>query len=259
MFSNDTVESLNRFLEKAFNEHSARGGGRQTATATASCGRSQASIDSDADALRQVLQWVFLYFHIHLHQHDVFRHVPCVPRAALETTPSAPPPFLSSLLSAAPIHGRARQRRCDANDVGASEGHQEYSGLQMGSGLGAGLSSGAGLGLGGGSGLGLGLGLGVGLALGVGWGWGSGWGSGVGSGAGFSLGLGLGLGLGVCFGALCAHWKSVRWVCVSCVLPCSPCSPLCPFRSLPPYEFEECRWEGGKPGNPPVIVLAPCP
>ena len=57
MFSNDIVQSLNRFLKQAFNEHSARGGGRQTATGTASCGRSQASIDSDADALRQVLQW----------------------------------------------------------------------------------------------------------------------------------------------------------------------------------------------------------
>ena len=120
MFSNDIVESLNRCLKQAFNEHSAWGGGRQTATRTASRGRSQASIDSDADALRQVLQWVFLYFHIHLHQHDAVRHVPCVPRAALETTPSAPPPFLSSLLSSAPIHGRARQRKYDANDVGAS-------------------------------------------------------------------------------------------------------------------------------------------
>ena len=76
MFSNDIVESLNRFLKQAFNEHSARGGGRQTAAGTASRGRSQASIDSDADALRQVLQWVFLYFHIHLHQHDAVRHVP---------------------------------------------------------------------------------------------------------------------------------------------------------------------------------------
>ena len=228
MFSNDIVESLNRFLKQAFNEHSAPGGGRQTATGTASYGRSQASIDSGADALRQVLQWVFLYFQIHLHQHDVVRHVPCVAKAALQTTHSAPPPFLSSLLSSAPIHGRARQRRYDANDVGTFEGHQEYSGLQMGSGLGAGLGSGAGLGLGGGLGLGLGLGLGVGLGLGFGWG------LGVGLGTDFVLGLGLGLGLGVCFGALCAQWKSLHWVCVSCVLPCSPHSPLCPFRSLPP-------------------------
>ena len=228
MFSNDIVQSINRFLKHAFNEHSARGAGRQTPTGTASCCRSQASIDSDADALRQVLQWIFLYFHIHLHQHEAVRHVPCVPRAALETIPSAPSPFLGSLLSYAPIHGRARQRRYDATDVGACEGHQEYSGLQMGSGLGAGLGSGAGLGLGGGLGLHLGLGLGVGLGLGLGWG------LGVGLGARFGLGLGLGLGLGVCFGALCAQWKSVRWVCVSCVLPYSPRSPLCPFRSLPP-------------------------
>ena len=131
MFSNDIVESLNRFLKQAFNAHSARGGGRQTATGTAGCCRSQASIGSDADALRQVLQWVFLYFHIHLHQHDAVRHVPCVPRSALEATPSAPPPFLSSLLASAPIHGRARQRRYDANDVGASEGHQEYAGVRV--------------------------------------------------------------------------------------------------------------------------------
>ena len=252
MFSNDIVESLNRFLKQAFNEHSARGGGRQTATGTASYGRSQASIDSDADALRQVLQWVSLYLHIHLHQHDVVPHVPCVPRAALETTPSAPPPFLSSLLSSAPINGRARQRRYDANDVGASEGHQEYSGLQMGSGLGAGLGSGAGLGLGGGLGLGLGLGLGVGLGLGLGWG------LGVGLGAGFALGLGLGLGLGVCFGALCAQWKSVRWVCVSCVLPCSPCSPCVPFALCPPRNLMNVDGKG-KTREPPGYCACPMP
>ena len=33
MFSNDIVESLNRFLKQAFNEHSARGGGRQALAA----------------------------------------------------------------------------------------------------------------------------------------------------------------------------------------------------------------------------------
>ena len=107
----------------------------------------------------------------------------------------------------------------------------------MGWGLGAGLGSGAGLGLGGGLGLGLGLGLGVGLGLGLGWG------LGVGLGAGFGLGPGLGLGLGVCFGEPCAQWKSGRWVCVFRVLLYSPCSPLCPFRSLPPWEFDELTFK----------------
>ena len=59
MFSHDFVESLNRFLKQAFNEHSARGGGKQMATKQSACGRPEASVDSDADALGQVLQWAF--------------------------------------------------------------------------------------------------------------------------------------------------------------------------------------------------------
>ena len=49
MFSNDIVESLNRFLKQAFNEHNARGGDKQKATGQSACGR-PASVDSDADA-----------------------------------------------------------------------------------------------------------------------------------------------------------------------------------------------------------------
>ena len=47
MFSNDIVESLNRFLKQAFNEHGARGGGKQKATGQSACGRpsTEASID----------------------------------------------------------------------------------------------------------------------------------------------------------------------------------------------------------------------
>ena len=45
--------------------------------------------------MRQVLQWVFLYLHIHLHQHDAIRHVPCVPRASLESVPILHPPSLA--------------------------------------------------------------------------------------------------------------------------------------------------------------------
>ena len=48
----------------------------------------------------------------------------------------------------------------------------------------------------------------------------------MGSGAGFGLGLGLALGLGVCFGALCAQWKSVRWVCVSLPALLPPLPPV---------------------------------
>ena len=111
MFSNDIVGSQKRFLKQAFNEHSARGGGKQKATGQSACGHPEASVDLDADALGQVLQWVFLYFHIHLHQHDAVRHIPRVPRASLESVTHFPPAFLSSLLSSAPQHGRARQRR----------------------------------------------------------------------------------------------------------------------------------------------------
>ena len=110
IFSNNIVESRNKLLKRAFNEHSARGGGKQKATGQSACGRPEAFVDLDADA-RQVLQWVFLYFYIHLHQHDAVCHVPCVPRASLESVPHSPPAFLSSLLSSAPQHGHARQRR----------------------------------------------------------------------------------------------------------------------------------------------------
>ena len=108
MFSNDIVESLSRCLKQAFNEHIARGGGKQKAAGQSACGRPEASVDSDDDALGQVVRWIFLYFHIHLHQHDVGRHVPCVPKASLESLPHSPPPFLSSLLSSTPQHGPAR-------------------------------------------------------------------------------------------------------------------------------------------------------
>ena len=175
------------------------------------------------DALRQVLQWVFLYFHIHLQQYDAVQHVPCVSKSALETTPSAPLPFLSSLLFSAPRHGRARQRRYDANDVGSSEGHKEYSGLQMGSGLGAGSGSGAGLGLGGGSGLGFGLGLGVGLGLGLGWGFRCGfW-------CMFWFGPRFGFGFG------CMLWRALRAVEISAFGLCVSCVSLLP--PLPPVSL----------------------
>ena len=87
-FSNDIVVSLIRF-------HGARGSGKQKATGQSACGRPESSVDSDAGALGQVLQCIFLYFHIHLHQHDVVRHVPCVPRASLESVPHCPPPSLA--------------------------------------------------------------------------------------------------------------------------------------------------------------------
>ena len=214
MFSNDIVESLNRFLKQAFNEHSARGGGRQTATGTARCGRSQASIDSDADALRQVLQWVFLYFHIHLHQHDAVGHVPCVPRAALDTTPSAPPPFLSSLLSSAPIHGRARHR-ADMMQMmlallKATKNMQVCGfGLGWGFGLGFGLGPGCGFGLGPGCGFGLGFGLGVGCGFGC----------------GFWFGPRFGFGFG------CMLWRALRAVEIS---ELNLCVPACPAPPAPP-------------------------
>ena len=80
MFSNDILESQDRFLKQAFNEHSAQGGGKQKATGQNARGLPEACVDSDPDALGQVLQRVFLYFHIHLHQHDAVRHVPCFPQ-----------------------------------------------------------------------------------------------------------------------------------------------------------------------------------
>ena len=58
--------------------------------------------------------------------------------------------------------------------------------------------------------------------------------------------------------ALWAQCKSVRWVCVSCVLPCSPRSPLCPFRSLLFRNLINVDGKG-KTQEPPVIFLAPCP
>ena len=119
---------LDRSLKHAFNEHSARGGGKQKATGQSACGRPKASVNLDADALGQVLQWVFLYFHIHRHQHDVVRRVPCVPRAYLESIPHSPTPFLSSLLSSAPQHGRAHQQRY-AGHVGRHvEGNTKHAG-----------------------------------------------------------------------------------------------------------------------------------
>ena len=39
MFSNDIVESLNTFLKHAFNEHTAKGSGKQKATGQTAYGR----------------------------------------------------------------------------------------------------------------------------------------------------------------------------------------------------------------------------
>ena len=110
MFSNDIAESLDGFLKQAFNEHSAWGGGKQKATGQSACGRPEAFVDRDADTPGQVLQWVFLYFHIHLHQHGAGRHLSCVSGASPESVPHSLATFLSSLLSSAPQHGRARQQ-----------------------------------------------------------------------------------------------------------------------------------------------------
>ena len=53
MFSKSIVESLNRFLKEAFNEHSAQGGGKQKASGQNACGRPDASVDPDADTLNK--------------------------------------------------------------------------------------------------------------------------------------------------------------------------------------------------------------
>ena len=128
MFSNDIIDSLNAFLKQAFNEHHARGGGKQKATVQSAGGRPEASLDSDADAPGHVLQWGIPFFYIHLHLHDAVRHVPCVPKASLESVPHSPPPFLSSLLSYAPQHRRDRQRRF-AGPVGCrGEGNTKHAG-----------------------------------------------------------------------------------------------------------------------------------
>ena len=72
----------------------------------------------------------------------------------------------------------------------------------------------------------------------------------MGSGAGFGLGLGLGLGLGVCFGALCAQWKSVRWVCVSLPALLPPLHPVS-LLLFALQEFDDLLLRGrGKPKNP---------
>ena len=62
MFSNNMVESLNKFLKETFNKHSARGSGKQKATEQSACGRPEAFVDSDADVLGQVLNGFFYIF-----------------------------------------------------------------------------------------------------------------------------------------------------------------------------------------------------
>ena len=94
MFSNDIVEDLNKFLKQALKEHSAQGADKQKATGQSAFGRPKASVNLDVDTVGQVLHWVFLYFHIHVHQHDDVRHVPCVPKASLESIPQSPDPLL---------------------------------------------------------------------------------------------------------------------------------------------------------------------
>lgn len=93
MFCSDIVESLNRLLKRAFNDHSARGGGQ----------------GGWEDAMRQCLQWLFLYFEICLHEGHGFRRHQCRSAEALEggraLTPAPPPSKVFSC-----DHAPGRQR-----------------------------------------------------------------------------------------------------------------------------------------------------
>ena len=89
MFSSDVVESLNRLLKRACNDHFARGGGGGGWGA----------------AMEQCMQWVFLLFDVHLLEHGEPRQQQCVNAETLEAavprTP-APPPASTSKPSSSP-------------------------------------------------------------------------------------------------------------------------------------------------------------
>jgi hypothetical protein len=68
MFSGDVLETFNRLLKVAFNDHSNRGAQWEAGEAGA--------LDALGDVLRQVMEWVFLWFHVPLTQGVGHRNKP---------------------------------------------------------------------------------------------------------------------------------------------------------------------------------------
>ena len=99
----DVVESLNALLKRAYNDHTARGGGMAGATST----------EREAEVVLQVWEWWFLKFDLPLRHHGTPHTAPCT-MATLTATHS--PPSSALLLSHSaplfsPIHGSHHARR----------------------------------------------------------------------------------------------------------------------------------------------------
>ena len=109
----DVVESLNAILKRAYNDHTARGGGGMPGAT---------SLEREAEVVLQVWEWWFLKFDLPLRTQGTPHVAPCT-MATLMSSHRPPPMSLSlappSLVS--PIHRPRRNGGVDGEDVREDE------------------------------------------------------------------------------------------------------------------------------------------